>query len=189
MRLVRGKQLFNLDLMREIYEKDRATGSNAESAKEKVKRWQDESTKISIEEIDQLQAENSIHIETFHQGHEVNLEEINQGFSSSDHSSMSKNHLPRKKGIKRKAVIEDAFNEGIKDVKEAMKEIAQAIKNSNPAANSEEVVKMLQEMGLEGDFFLDALDYLMANPIHISTFRALPRNLHENWLFKKLGNH
>ncbi|CAK7349198.1 unnamed protein product [Dovyalis caffra] len=65
MRLIRDKQLFNLELLREIYEKDRATDDGAESAKEKVQRWEREQREIRIEDIDEMQINNEIHPENF----------------------------------------------------------------------------------------------------------------------------
>ncbi|CAK7332355.1 unnamed protein product [Dovyalis caffra] len=65
MRLIRDKQLFNLELLREIYEKDRATGDGVESAKEKVQRWEREQREIRIEDIDEIQINNEIHLENF----------------------------------------------------------------------------------------------------------------------------
>ena len=65
MRLVRDKQLFNLELLREIYEKDRAIGDGSESAKEKVQSWENEQREIRIEDIDGMQINNEIHLENF----------------------------------------------------------------------------------------------------------------------------
>ena len=39
-RLIKGKSLYHLDILREIYDKDIATGAQAESAREKVRRWE-----------------------------------------------------------------------------------------------------------------------------------------------------
>ncbi|KAJ4842175.1 hypothetical protein Tsubulata_020720, partial [Turnera subulata] len=41
-RIVRGKSLDHLELLRDIYEKDRATGGGSGTAKEKVKQWERE---------------------------------------------------------------------------------------------------------------------------------------------------
>lgn len=39
LRLIRGKPLHYLDILREIHEKDIATGSQVENARENVWRW------------------------------------------------------------------------------------------------------------------------------------------------------
>ncbi|MED6106443.1 hypothetical protein PIB30_004675 [Stylosanthes scabra] len=62
---IRGKHLYHLDILKEIYDKDMATGARVETAKQKVRRWERENADISIEDIDELQANNEVHLENF----------------------------------------------------------------------------------------------------------------------------
>ena len=62
---MKDKELHHLEILREIFEKDRATGSRAESAKEKVRRWQRQEGEFRIDDIDEMQAQNEAHLESF----------------------------------------------------------------------------------------------------------------------------
>ncbi|MED6126287.1 hypothetical protein PIB30_076911 [Stylosanthes scabra] len=62
---IRGKHLYHLDILKEIYDKDMATEVREETAKQNVRRWERENTDISIEDIDELQANNEVHLENF----------------------------------------------------------------------------------------------------------------------------
>ena len=60
-RLIKGKSLYHLNILREIYDKDIATRAQAESTREKVRRWEREMREMremSIDEIDEMQANN-----------------------------------------------------------------------------------------------------------------------------------
>lgn len=54
MKCIRDEEIPNLELLRDIYEKDRATGMKAGTAKERLCQWEEINI---IDELDQLQAE------------------------------------------------------------------------------------------------------------------------------------
>ncbi|XP_042396818.1 uncharacterized protein At2g29880-like [Zingiber officinale] len=62
---IKGKSLHHLEILIEIYEKDVATGAQAESSREKVQRWEREEAHISIDEIDEMQANNQVYLDNF----------------------------------------------------------------------------------------------------------------------------
>ena len=80
-----------MDIHREIYDKDIATGAQAESAREKVRRWERENREMSIDEIDEMQANNEIHLESFNpfDSESVPSMPTTQGPSSSIQSNTS----------------------------------------------------------------------------------------------------
>ncbi|KAJ7970757.1 Myb/SANT-like domain-containing protein [Quillaja saponaria] len=187
VKLIRSRELRNLELMRDIFEKDRATGLGATSAKERVKRWEKETMEMSIEDIDQMQTSNEVHLE----GIDIfdNFAPSSTGYHAPTSSTQSMSKSSSKRGIKRKAAVIDLINEGITEVKDAMKDIALAISNTSRRVRSEdEVVQELMKMGFCGNLFLDALDYLVEDPVRINTFFACPEHLRPDWLCRKLGS-
>ena len=117
-------------MLREIYEKVRATSDGAESAKEKVQSWEREQREIRIEDIDEMQINNEIHLENFSlfDSHNFPSTPNNQVQTTSmlDVAASSSKEVSSK-GTKQKAqVIEE-----IQEVTSAMKGIAQTILKTN----------------------------------------------------------
>ncbi|XLR19114.1 hypothetical protein S83_047026, partial [Arachis hypogaea] len=62
---IRGKHLYHLKILKKIYDKDIANGMRVETGKQKVRRWEKEDTHVNIDDIDEMQANNEVHLENF----------------------------------------------------------------------------------------------------------------------------
>ena len=61
---MRDKELFHLEILLKIFEKDQETCAKVESAKEKVRCWNREE-EIRVIDIDDMQTQNEVHFESF----------------------------------------------------------------------------------------------------------------------------
>ncbi|XP_042410312.1 uncharacterized protein LOC121999738 [Zingiber officinale] len=114
---------------KEIYEKDVATGAQAESAREKVQRWESEETHISIDEIDEMQANNQVYLDKF-----STFDFESMPSTPGSQFGTSNPFVPNAsfaKGKKRKAPMTNEYSSQLNEVSSAMKDIAQAILNTN----------------------------------------------------------
>ncbi|XP_042448958.1 uncharacterized protein LOC122033868 [Zingiber officinale] len=162
---IKGKSLHHLEILREIYEKDVATGAQAESAREKVQRWEREETHITIDEIDEMQANNHVYLDKF---------------STFDFEIA--------KGKKRKAPMTNEYSSQLNEVSSAMKDIAQAILNTNTQVwKPAEIYEAVAKLGLEVDKLFEAVELLNEHPNLIGVFFGFPEELRLQWLAKKLS--
>ncbi|KAJ4836788.1 hypothetical protein Tsubulata_004706, partial [Turnera subulata] len=154
-RIVRGKSLDHLELLRDIYEKDRATGGGCGTAKEKVKQWEREKRSMSIEEIDEMQANNEVFLEIFAANDESNPTQSNGPTSLATSASKSSSSSSKKKPR-----LNDELSEEIKEVSSVMKQVANAILTTNRRVwTEEEMFEAMGRLGLKGMALCDAVGF------------------------------
>ncbi|XP_042414481.1 uncharacterized protein LOC122003432 [Zingiber officinale] len=169
---IKGKSLHHLEILREIYEKDVATGAQAESAREKVQRWEREETHISIDEIDEMQANNHVYLDKFST---FDFESVPS--TSGSQFGISNPFVPNAsvaKGKKRKAPMTNEYSSQLNEVSSAMKDIAQAILNTNTQVwKPAEIYEAVAKLGLEVDKLFEAVELLNEYPNLIGTILHL----------------
>ncbi|MED6194303.1 hypothetical protein PIB30_027281 [Stylosanthes scabra] len=146
---IKGKHLYHLEILKEIYDKDMATGARVESAKQKVRRWERENMNISIEDIDELLANNEVHLENF------NFFD-NESVSTTPDSQVppsvpSVSNTSSTKNKKQKTQVACDLSQDLKDMPIAMKDMANAIvRTSAEMWTSNEIRIALTKLGLKG---------------------------------------
>ena len=175
---MRDKELYFLENARELFEKDRATGNGAESAREKVRRWQVEED-MSTNDIDEMQMD-------FDQvEHFPNFNSPSPVFQSSpitqeNASSASTQRKTSSKGIKRKRY--DLIAQEIMEVTISMKEIAKAITNSSKSIYlASEIADELKMLGLDKWAIMEALVFLKNNEHLVEIFFACHDDIKLSW--------
>ena len=186
---VKDKELHHLEILREIFEKDRAAGSKAKSAKEKVRRWQREQGEFRIDDIDEMQAQNEAHIESFDDLETLNF--AKQGCTQTPSSSSNPSITPNQsKGKKRKSVEKDIITEEIKMMTNSLNNIAAALTSTTDIkVKMENVFAELTKMELEEDTLFKAVDIFHNDPKLCDTFFACPMEMRARWLFRKISEH
>ncbi|XP_042410069.1 uncharacterized protein At2g29880-like [Zingiber officinale] len=183
---IKGKSLHHLEILREIYEKDVATGAQAESAREKVQRWKREDAHISIDEIDEMQANNQGYLDNFSTFDFESMPStpVSQ-FGTSNPFVPSASVV---KGKKRKAPMTNEYSSQLNEVSSAMKDIAQTILNTNTQVwKPAEIYEAVAKLGLEVDKLFEAVELLNEHPNLIGVFFGFPEELRLQWLTKKLS--
>ncbi|XP_073063689.1 uncharacterized protein [Primulina eburnea] len=163
-------------VLREIFEKDRATGKGAETGKEKTRRWAREGKEPSygessrIEEIDRLVAEQHIHLEILDDFEEENVQQ-----TFVPHSSSTNNNS---KVGKKKVSKFDEMNERFDTLNNTISQMAKAMDvNEQSKRRCEEIYTELTKLnGVDEDFIFAASDYLMSNPTAADFFLGIPHH-------------
>ncbi|KAJ1691052.1 hypothetical protein LUZ63_015207 [Rhynchospora breviuscula] len=195
MRRIRDKEISNLDLLRDIFEPDRANGVKGNTPKERPQQWKDSA--MTIDEVDQLQADNVVVLDNFE-----NLTADNQNGASSSTKSMKK--FSSKLGVKRKAEeaeskgidsrsVLNKFDEGIMIMKESMSGIAQQLaigneyfmKSNMRVYSGAEIYAELQRIGVTNGKMIRATRLLKADKEEMDNFFAWPDELKREWLQEK----
>ncbi|MED6174796.1 hypothetical protein PIB30_072359 [Stylosanthes scabra] len=123
---IRGKHLYHLDILKEIYDKDMATRARVETAKQKVRRWERENADISIEDIDELRANNEVHLENFNL-FDNESRPTTPGSQAPPSSIPSVSNATSTKGKRLKTQTTADLSQDLEDMTMAMKDIANAI--------------------------------------------------------------
>ncbi|MED6206629.1 hypothetical protein PIB30_028619 [Stylosanthes scabra] len=185
LRQIRGKPLHHLDILRDIYEKDIATGDRSGTAKERLQRWSKEKD-ININDIDEMQVNNEIYLESF------NIFEYESESVPPTPSTQVPYVNPfvidtsSSKGEKRKA--SDINPSQLEEISIAIKEIAYAIVNTRPRVRqTSELFEAIRSLGVQDDKLFEAVDWLAEHPTSIDVFFGCPEELRLRWLYKKLG--
>ncbi|KAG6530874.1 hypothetical protein ZIOFF_004635 [Zingiber officinale] len=170
---IKGKSLHHLEILREIYEKDVATGAQAESAKEKVQKWEREEAHISIDEIDEMQANNQVYLDNFSTFDFESMPSIpGSQFGTSNPFVPNASVAKGKKG---KAPMTNEYSSQLNEVSSAMKDIAQAILNTNTQVwKPAEIYEAVAKLGLEVDKLFKAVELLNKLPNLIGVFFGFP---------------
>ncbi|KAF3325811.1 hypothetical protein FCM35_KLT08891 [Carex littledalei] len=195
MKRIRDKEIPNLELLRDIYEKDRATGTKARTAKERLRQWEETNT---IDEVDQLQAENVVILENLEDPHTSPKLENSNGASSSNKTlkkSSSKLSVKRKHDDinseeKKGKNSTNPIEEGLKNVNESMAEIARALNEANDRLDrstiriysATEIYAELEKHGVPDNKLLKAANFLKTNNEKADTFFCCPERLKRQWL-------
>ena len=194
MKRIRDKEIPNLELLRDIYEKDRATGMKARTAKERLRQWEETNT---IDEVDQLQAENVVILENLEDLHTSSQLENSSGTSSnktlkkpSSKLSVKRKHDDINSEEKKGKNSTNPIEEGLKNVNESMAEIARALNEANKRLDrstiriysSTEIYDELEKLGVPDDKLLDAANFLKTNNEKADTFFCCPERLKRQWL-------
>ncbi|KAJ7970627.1 Myb_DNA-bind_3 domain-containing protein [Quillaja saponaria] len=159
-----------------------ANGKGAESAKERQRRWQTEQRELRIGDIDEMQANNEIHLD--------NLLEFLDSIPPSPYTeeATSTTHCATKypsKGTKRKTPMSAAIADEIREVTGAMKNIANAIVSTNRRVRSKEVAE-ISKLGLEGWQLIEAVYFILDNDHLVGNFFACPSNIKMDCMLKKM---
>lgn len=195
MKRIRDKEIPNLELLRDIYEKDRATGTKARTAKERLCQWKET---ITIDEVDQLQAENVVILENLEDSHTSPKLGNSNGASSSNKTlkkSSSKLNVKRKLEDRnyedtRVKNSTNVIQEGLKDVKESIADIARALHVANERLDKSiiriysatEIYAELEKHGVPDNKLLKAAKFLKTNNEEANTFFGCPDRLKREWL-------
>ncbi|XLS85905.1 hypothetical protein HN51_036071 [Arachis hypogaea] len=183
---IRGKHLYHLEILKEIYDKDIANGMRVETGKQKVRRWEKEDIYVNIDDIDEMQANNEVHLENFNP---FDYESMPASLTSQTPPSSipSVSNTSSAKGKKRKVAIIDEYFQDMKDMTMAMKDIANAIISSHPEVwKTSDMREALTKLGLQGRSFFEALEWLVTHPTLLGVFFGLPEELRLEWLRGKL---
>ncbi|KAH7844679.1 hypothetical protein Vadar_030561 [Vaccinium darrowii] len=183
------------DQLEAIFGRDRATGAYAETAKEKRRRWAKERRVFdSVDGIDQLVAENEVHLENFDDMIAV----------SSPLPTSQKNHMEppsSSRGNKRKGAMVELLleqlqvcNNGIVEVAAALREGNQVLHEGNLALkegqqrvySEEEVFKELENIGVEEDLLFRAYNFITSNTGLVRAFFGCPTHRRKAWLTEKM---
>ncbi|MED6161027.1 hypothetical protein PIB30_056937 [Stylosanthes scabra] len=161
---IRGKHLYHLDILKEIYDKDMATGARVETAKQKVRRWERENADISIEDIDELQANNEVHLKNFNL-FDNESGPTTPGSQAPPSSIPSVSNTTSTKGKRLKTQTTANLSQDLKDMTMAMKDIANAIVSTSAEVwKTCEIRAALVKLGLQGRPLFRAMELLVANP-------------------------
>ena len=175
---VKDRELYHLDILREIFEKDRATGSKAESAKEKGRRWEREEKELCIDDVDDMQTQNEVHLESFDNFETVNVSQQQHGSTQAPSSSNPSVTVNKPKGKKRKASEKDMLAEEIRMMTDSLNNIATALTSTTDIkAKMENVFAKLTKMELEEDILFKAIDIFQSDPKLCDTFFACPMEM------------
>ncbi|XP_059636116.1 uncharacterized protein At2g29880-like [Cornus florida] len=201
---VRNATLPYLNLLREIFEKDRATGGATESAKEKNRHWTNEENERrlanegkTIEDIDDLLARNEIDLENFED--EYTIQQSSTAYVPSASASASSSSS---KGNKKKTTKTDELNNNINNITGTENKIASALDKANVVAEKanavaekgtrrfylgEEVFLELQAMeGIDKTFLFAGYDFLISDSVAAEGFFGCPVHMHKDWLSWKM---
>ncbi|XVE59712.1 hypothetical protein DITRI_Ditri05aG0068200 [Diplodiscus trichospermus] len=159
-KLVRDKELYFSEHVRELFEKDRANRDGAERAKEKVRRWQVEQD-LNIDDIDEMQMNNQAFLDQENYTSCFTapspMAQASQNFQDNA-SSVARQSNASSKGTKRKQ--SDIIANEIKEVTSSMKEMAHAItKNSKRIYMATEITNELKKLGMDTWETMEALDF------------------------------
>ena len=142
---------------------------------------------MSINEHDEMQANNEIHLENFNPfgSKIVPSMPTTQGPSSSIQSISNTSSV---KGKKKKTPMTSDYSSDLKEVSSTMKEIAQAILNTSIQVwELAEIFEAVGKLGLEGFNLFQAIEWLVEHPNLIGVFFGCPEELRLEWLATKLG--
>ncbi|XVF88035.1 hypothetical protein PTKIN_Ptkin19aG0017000 [Pterospermum kingtungense] len=189
----------NYGKLLELFGKDRATGSAAESAKEKARRWAQEETSIDLDinEVPNVTAEfgTPFQNDAHDDNHEPNGAE-NVSFEGNSPCESSFKH--RNKKVKTNTIIEkqfEAMNNGIKEVAEVMR-VGNAISEKLVAIQERckqrcysetEVFEELVNIGVPDYLQLDAFLFLINSPPKMRAFFGVPKELRQELLIKMMS--
>ena len=194
MKRIRDKEIHNLELLRDIYEQDRATGTKARTAKERLRQWEETNT---IEEVDLLQAENVIILENLEDPHTPPQPGNLNGAASKKTLKKSSSKLSVKRKFedinsedKKGKNSTDPIQEGLKNVNESMAEIARALHAANARLDKSviriysatEICEELEKHGISDEKLLAAAKFLKANNEEADIFFGCPDRLKRQWL-------
>ncbi|XLT40138.1 hypothetical protein HN873_071430, partial [Arachis hypogaea] len=183
---IRGKHLYHLEILKEIYDKDIANRMRVETGKQKVRRWEKEDTHVNIDDIDEMQVNNEMHLENFNP-FEYESMPASPTSQAPPSSIPSVSNTSSAKGKKRKVAIIDEYSQDMKDMTMAMKDIANAIISSHPKVwKTYDMREALTKLGLQGRSFCEALEWLVTHPTLLGVFFGLPEELRLEWLREKM---
>ncbi|XLT32816.1 hypothetical protein HN873_064108 [Arachis hypogaea] len=183
---IREKNLYHLKILKEIYDKDIANGIRVETGKQKVRRWEKEDTHVNIDDIDEMQANNEVHLENFNP---FDYESMPASPTSQAPSSSipSVSNTSSAKGKKRKVTIIDEYSQDMKDMTMAMKDIANAIISSHPEVwKTSDMREALTKLGLQGRSFCEALEWFVTHHTLLGVFFGLAKEFRLEWLREKM---
>ena len=123
---MRDKELYFLEEARELFEKDRANGNAAETAKEKIRRWQAERN-LHNEDMDDMQ----MHADVLQDTQDLLTQSVPLSPSHDSFSSASRPLKLPSKGGKKRRITSDIIADELMEVTSSMKEIASAISTTN----------------------------------------------------------
>ena len=152
----------------------------------KVQRWEREEAHISIHEIDEMQANNQVYLDNFSTFDFESLPSTpGSQFGTSNPFEPNASVV---KGKKRKAPMTNEYSSQLNEVSSAMKDIAQAILNTNTQVwKPAEIYEAVAKLGLEVDKLFEAVELLNEHPNLVGVFFLLPEELRLQWLAKKLS--
>ncbi|CAL1414006.1 unnamed protein product [Linum trigynum] len=183
--LIRDKELHFLENARELFEKDRANGDGAMSAKENFTKYHNVESELGIDDIDRMLANDEIHLDPLvpeaSQVPGVAVPPINVEVKARPGKESTR-------GSKRKRSMSSTIAEEIMQVTSSMKEIASAIKNSNQRIYAAtELSAELKKLGLDKWEVMEALDFLKDNEHLVERFFACDEEIKLAWLKRKMG--
>ncbi|XP_058006861.1 uncharacterized protein LOC131182189 [Hevea brasiliensis] len=186
----------NYDKLYELYGNQRATGEYAESAREKVRRWQREGSSSQIDLNDTF--ENVIMSNSeFNWVNEVTDNNMNSP-EPSLHSQGTSSRCSKRK-VSMMEMLEKQYerlNSGIERVSEVL-ERGNAIAEKSLAIlesgrphyyKEEELFTELELIGVHPDFVMTAYCYLSKNPSATRSFFGVPRARRLEWLMRVVND-
>ncbi|XP_059651051.1 uncharacterized protein LOC132298673 [Cornus florida] len=177
----------NYDKLLELFAKDRATGDEAATAKEKRFQWASSTNDElmgSIDGIDQLVAENEVTLENV----EHVADEIERTMSHKATSIASSSAKGKRKRSSR------GVSNDTQDIANAISSVAESIKEGNAlygkynrkVHSEEEIYNELESIGLEPFLIDDAYFYLANHPDQTRIFLGVPVAKRKNILEKMM---
>ncbi|MED6131437.1 hypothetical protein PIB30_009918 [Stylosanthes scabra] len=159
---IRGKHLYHLDILKEIYDKDMATGARVETAN------------------------NEVHLENFNLFHNESGP-TTPGSQAPPSSIPSVSNATSTKGKRLKTQTIADLSQDLKDMTMAMKNIANAIVSTSAEVwKTYEIRAALVKLGLPGWPFFRAMELLVANPTLVGVFFGLEEQDRLEWLSEKM---
>ncbi|KAJ3704828.1 hypothetical protein LUZ61_008533 [Rhynchospora tenuis] len=193
MRRIRDKEICNFDLLCDIFEKNRASGSTSKTCKERLQQWEEEA--LTINDVDRLQEENVVVLDNFENLTSGTQNGVANGASSSTKTTKKTSKL----GVKRKAdeiqsrsasEIAKQCDEGLMIVTNSISEIARQLavaneyflKSTSRVYTPEEIYAEVQKLEISGDEMLGVVDFLMSDNKKAGSFFCCPDELKGRWL-------
>ncbi|CAI9291993.1 unnamed protein product [Lactuca saligna] len=198
----RTKKISNYNQLEMLFSDDRASGSKAETAKEKNARLS-KSKEIKIEKIadvEKLMANKEVSLENVHKDDDEDIQIVSVTDVSPDGSSKAKKLKSKKRKLESKFQDEDevvvetepkpqpqpeSFEHNIV---QTFKEIVDVMREGNKSRDytGEEIEKELELMGLDDDEFADAFIYLSRNQADARTIFSSSMRMRNIFLRKMM---
>ncbi|KAJ4772191.1 Myb/SANT-like DNA-binding domain protein [Rhynchospora pubera] len=197
MRKIRDKEILNFELLCDIFEKERAHGEPASTAKEMLKNWDKEP--ITIDEVDQLQAENVVVLDS----ENVNFGTQNGVSNGASPSTKNLKKSASKLGVKRKyedvdltcadsKIASNPVEEGLKNATMSMNEIARQLavanecfmKSNSRVYSGAEIYAELKRIGVPSDKMIGTVRLLKSDKEELDNFFGFPDEHKRDWLLQ-----
>ncbi|KAL7609305.1 uncharacterized protein At2g29880 [Lactuca sativa] len=199
----RTKKISNYNQLEMLFSDDRASGSKAETTKEKNVRLS-KSKEIKIEKIadvEKLMANKEVSLENVHKDDDEDIQIVSATDVSPDGSSKAKKLKSKKRKLESKLQDEDEVVAETEpepqpqpesfehNIVQTFKEIVDVMREGNKSRDytGEEIEKELELMGLDDDEFADAFIYLSRNQVDARTIFSSSMRMRKIFLRKMMS--